>query len=150
MCKQEYGHTSLVPLRCKPSCQSGPNALPGLSDAATCLSFSLLSEGRRWRISELTCLLHCPQNSDEGFSIKRNMIWLPKGKTTGCHVPKPINLQTNQTPSQYFKHCSTVCLSLLDSSPKHPYPVMCLHGPSTARRTPTAPGFWGPTADLVA
>lgn len=45
-CKQGYDHTSLVPLRCKPSCQSGPKALPTLSDAATGLSFFSLPEDR--------------------------------------------------------------------------------------------------------
>lgn len=101
-CKQDYDHTSLVPLRRKPSCQSGPKALPGLSDADVCLSFSSLPEGKRSRTSDLACILHCPQHSEQGFSINRNMIWLPDRKTKVCNVPKAINSQTNPTLAQYF------------------------------------------------
>lgn len=81
MWQQGYSHTSLVPLRCKPSCQSGPKALPSLSDAPLSLPFSSLPEGKRWSRSDLVCILPCPQNSEQGFSInKKNTKWLPKGK----------------------------------------------------------------------
>lgn len=43
-CKQDHKHTSLVPFSCRPSCQSGPKALPSLSDAA--LSFFSLPDDR--------------------------------------------------------------------------------------------------------
>lgn len=73
MWQQGYSHTSLVPLRCKPSCQSGPKALPSFSDAPLSLPFSSLPEGKRWSRSDLVCILPCPQNSEQGFSINKKI-----------------------------------------------------------------------------
>jgi len=146
MFKQDYDHTSFVPLRCKPSCQSGPKALPSLSDAATGLSFSSLPEEKRWRLWDLVFILNCLQSSKQGFSIKRSTIWLPEGRQKSGMSPNPPMCRQINLQASIFNTFQLSAFHYFTPLQNNRGTVRCLHGGWPL----TAPAFWRPTVDVVA